>query len=671
LDAEPSSAGLESPEELREVILAQRRELDALKRETADVALLIDALDALLQLDGDEDPFTSVFAILDRVFRFSHALVLAERSEPGSELACIVATDPALVGCTWPAGRFFAKVLGGRVTATISSGAVGDWPAAASAASLSPDQPALYLPLGVRDRRALMVLVRPPDGAGFDRRDVALARKFSLLASHALATRRANRSESERRRLHQLTEELRDAQATLALRANYDVLTGLPNRAFFEDHVARALREAPEEHRLALAFIDLDGFKQVNDLYGHGVGDGLLTAVAERVRGLIRDTDMLARISGDEFVLLIDPVDGRAALHAIVERLLGGLKEAFSIDGVRLLVSASIGVAVHPDDGIEYDELRRNADMAMYSAKSTTKGSAAYFDTELGRAASERTELEQVLRRAVGERRFRSVLQPKVDLRTMQITGFEALARRIDDGGELRAPAEFIGPAANLGLLDDITAVVLDDVLDVLPALDARFGAGTSISINVSAAQATDPAGMHALLSRLAGTGRPARFVIELTEDAFLHAAVFQQQILPLFREFGVRTSIDDFGTGYASLSTLLHITAQELKIDRAFITGVHERPRSQVILQALATASRQLGLAVVAEGVETPDELEYLRATTPIQTAQGYLFAAPMPAEQLIDEHARLIARLQSMRVRDDEGRLAPSLRRAVSPGP
>jgi cyclic di-GMP phosphodiesterase Gmr len=650
LDVEPSSAELESPEELREVILAQRRDLDTLRRETADVALLTDALDALLQIDGDEDPFTGVFAILDRVFSFSHALVLAELGEQGSPLKCIVATDPALVQSEWRVGRFFEKVLEGRITATVSSRALDDWPVAATSASLSPDQAALFLPLAARDRRALMMLTREQDEPGFDRRDIALARKFSLLASHAFAARHANRSESERKRLHRLTDELRAAQEMLAHRANYDVLTGLPNRAFLEDHVARALRDAADSHRLALAFIDLDGFKQVNDLYGHGVGDGLLTAVAERIRGQIRDTDMLARISGDEFVLLVNPVGDPAMLHAIIERLVRGLKESFSIDGVRLMLSASVGVAVYPDDGADYGELRRNADMAMYSAKTTIKGSAVYFDADLGRAASARTELEQVLRRAVRERSFRSVLQPKVDLHTMEITGFEALARRVGDDGELRPPSEFITVATQLGLLDEITNIVVDDVLDRLPALDACFGGHTSISINVSPTQATDPTGMRGFLSRLAEGAHPDRFVLELTEDTFLQAGVFQEHVLPLFREFGVRASIDDFGAGYASLSTLLNITAHELKIDRAFITNVHERPRSQVIVQAVELACGQLGTTLVAEGVETASELEYLLWATSLQMAQGYLFARPMVAEQLIARHASITQHLQSL---------------------
>jgi len=465
-------------------------------------------------------------------------------------------------------------------------------------------------------------------------------RELLTLRTFASAVRTAARNASA---LAVADETARDART-------HDPLTGLPNRTYFAEHVTRTL-DGAGDRTIALAFIDLDGFKQVNDLYGHTSGDALLMAVADRIRDLIRSTDVLARISGDEFVLLVDPVESRAGLNAIVERLLAGLKEAFDIDGHTLLLSASIGVALYPDHGSTYAELRRNADTAMYHAKTTTKGSAAYFDAELGREASARTELEQVLRRAVRERRFRSVLQPIVDLRTLEVVGFEALARRVDDEGRLSPSAAFIGLADQLGLLDAISSIVIDDVLASLPALDAAFGPHTTVSLNVSAGQATDPATMRALLERLAATGAPSRFVLELTEDAFLSAGVFQAEIVPLVERYGVRASIDDFGTGYASLSTLLNITAHELKIDRMFVTDIHERARSQTLMEALAAATSKLGITVVAEGVETADELAYLRACTPVDLAQGYLFARPTPVEQLVAERAEIEARLRALR--------------------
>ncbi|HWK25782.1 MAG TPA: EAL domain-containing protein [Solirubrobacter sp.] len=626
---------LATAEELREVLVAQQRELDRLRREADHAELLIEALDALLDVDGDADPFAGVFAVLQPLFGFARALVLAETDRDGT-LRCIAASTDELVGREYEATRIFEKVLSGRVTATLSADA----------------EPALYLPLGFRERRGLMALLRPEGVGGFDRRDIVLARKLALLASHAFAARLANRSERERRRLHGLAEELKAAQAMLAHRANHDALTGLPNRAYIEEHVQRRLRQAAEDERFALAFIDLDGFKQVNDLYGHSVGDGLLTAVAERIRRQIRDSDVLARVSGDEFVLALDPIDDLEALDRIVARILVCLKETFNIDGASIMLSASIGLAVHPDHGTDYEQLRRNADVAMYSAKAATRGSAAYFDAEIGRAAARRTTFEQVLRRAVSERRFASVLQPKVSLETFEVTGFEALARRVGGDGALHTPAEFIEPATQLGLLDPITEIVLDEVVAVAPALGDVFGEATTISVNVSAHQATDPATMRRFLQRLASSGRPERFIVELTEDALLQSERFQRDVIPLFRESGVRVSIDDFGTGYASLATLIDITAHELKIDRVFISRIHERPRTQVLMRGLAAVSRELGVKVVAEGVETVDELAYLQSLEAFETAQGYLFARPQAPAELIAGHGELTARLRQLAV-------------------
>lgn len=639
---------LESAEALREVIFSQRRELDTLRRETADVEVLLGALDALLEVDGD--PFERVFAILGPVFRFSAALVLLEQDVPGSTLTCIVATAPSLVDGEWRPERLFEKVLRGRVTATMTSEVIAASPAAAVDNVVTSRQPALYFPLAMRHRRGMMVLLREGGDEGFDRRDIALAGKFSLLASHALAALSANRSENERKRLHRLTGELEVARAALARRANYDFLTGLPNRGYFEERVRGAL--SVSRHRpLALAFIDLDGFKQVNDRYGHEAGDNLLAQVADRVVGHIRSTDVLARLSGDEFILLVDPLEDRDVLDAIIERILVALKEPFRIGDVRVVLSASIGIATYPDHGSDYDELRRNADVAMYSAKSRSKGTAAHFDVSLGRAVAERAEAEQGVRQAVAERLFRPVLQPLVHLDTMDITGFEMLARREDEHGRLHPPQEFISLAGELGLLDAITHMLVDQVTATMPALDEHFGSHTTVSINVSARQATDVPGMRRLLGRLERCGYADRFVVEVTEDAYLHADVFERDVLPLLREAGVRVSIDDFGTGYSSLGTLLALDVHELKIDRAFITDVQRRPRSQVILRAIASTAAELGLSVVAEGVETEDDLHHLRSIPSIDTGQGYLFARPAQPAELIRSAPEILDRLRSLR--------------------
>ena len=254
------------------MVVAQRREIDALRREAKDAGLLLDALAALLDDDARTDPFAGVFEVLKPMFGFSEAVVLAERDGPGSRLECVVSSPAhvAIADCDgWSPGQITDKVLGGGTSATLVGHCLS-----AEHPHLSGDQPALCLPLGVGERRGLMMLARPVDADGFDRSDVALGRKISLLASHALAHRAARGIERERRRLHDLTERLTEAQRELSYRANHDILTDLPNRAYLEEHVAEVLAERGEDDTLALAFIDLDGFKQVNDLYGHEVGDG-------------------------------------------------------------------------------------------------------------------------------------------------------------------------------------------------------------------------------------------------------------------------------------------------------------------------------------------------------------------------------------------------------------
>ncbi len=295
-----------------------------------------------------------------------------------------------------------------------------------------------------------------------------------------------------------------------------------------------------------------------------------------------------------------------------------------------MFTSASIGVSVYPDHGHDYESLRRNADSAMSRAKSGGKGSAAVFDPNMGRAITARMELEQRLRLAIRDRQFRCAFQPKVDIRSQEVVGFEALIRWCDDRGAIQAPSDFVGLAIELGLIDPITQFVTTEAVNALEQLDDAFGTATTMSINVAAKQAGDLKFMRAFAETLADTERAHRFMLELTEDAFLQKSRFQMHVLPMLREIGVRVSIDDFGTGYSSLSALADITADEIKVDRSFITAIHQRPRSQSVLKTIESLSDALGMTVIAEGVETFEELAYLQAATRIRYAQGFYFAKP-----------------------------------------
>jgi EAL domain-containing protein (putative c-di-GMP-specific phosphodiesterase class I) len=272
----------------------------------------------------------------------------------------------------------------------------------------------------------------------------------------------------------------------------------------------------------------------------------------------------------------------------------------------------------------------------MYRIKNDGKGSAAFFDAGMEREALARMKIEQSLRLAILEKRFCCAFQSKVDIRTQAVKGIEALVRLRDDDGVIQAPGSFINLASELGLIDELTHLVLAEIVKSIDLINDMFGAAATISINVAAKRARNPEFMRTFAQALDDTGFPQRFMIEVTEDAFVAKGHFQSDILPMFRELGVGISIDDFGTGYSSLSALADITADEIKIDRSFITDIHKRPRSQGILRAIESLSEALGMTVIAEGIETYEELAYLQAATKIRYAQGYYFARPIFLEEL-----------------------------------
>jgi diguanylate cyclase (GGDEF)-like protein len=418
--------------------------------------------------------------------------------------------------------------------------------------------------------------------------------------------------------------------------AYYDELTGLPMRRVIEHRVNSLLQRDEPQGRFALAFLDIDNFKHINDYYGHAIGDALLVEVAKRLGMSLRESDMLSRISGDEFLLLLNPIQSEHEVAEYIHFTLERLKAPFFIDGSEIFASTSIGVSVYPDHGRSYQALRQNADIAMYRVKNNGKGSAAFFDAGMEREALARMKIEQSLRHAILEKRFCCAFQAKVDIRTQDIKGIEALVRLRDDEGVIQAPGTFINLAVELGLIDELTHLVLAEIVRSIDLINETFGHGTTISINVAAKQAGNPEFMRSFAEALEATGFPNRFMIEVTEDAFVAKTHFQDQILPVFRRLGVGISIDDFGIGYSSLSALADITADEIKIDRSFITDIHKRPRSQGILRAIESLSEALGMTVIAEGLESFEELAYLQAATKIRYAQGFYFSRPIFLEEL-----------------------------------
>jgi diguanylate cyclase (GGDEF)-like protein len=437
-------------------------------------------------------------------------------------------------------------------------------------------------------------------------------------------------------RLSRDVTEQRELEDDLFKRAYFDDLTSLPNRALIERSCAALIRSSDPAEVFALAFFDLDGFKNINDYYGHGVGDALLLKIAQRLSTELGPSDMLARVGGDEFVLLLSPVPSMDALAERIGHLLERLKEPFFIDGHEIFSSASIGVSLYPADGRSYDELCSNADRAMYRTKGATKGTVQFFNPSLDQAATERVKTEQRLRLAIRDRRLTCAYQPKVDFRSHQVVGAEVLLRWRDEEGLIQPPGEFVNLAVELGLMDEITHLVLNETIGAIDRINEAFGPDTTISINVAAKQADEPVFMRSLVDALDATGYASRFMLELTEEAFLAKSRFQTLVLPMIREIGARVSIDDFGVGYSSLAALADITADELKVDRSFISDIHKRPRSQSILKAIESLADALGMSIIVEGVETADELVYLQAASRIRLAQGYYFSKPMFLDEL-----------------------------------
>ena len=464
-----------------------------------------------------------------------------------------------------------------------------------------------------------------------------------------------------------LTQDIsaqRKLEDDLFQRAYFDSLTGLPNAAMAGQSMA-TLADG-EDQAFALAFFDLDRFRKINEYYGNDIGDALLIKIAERLSRELRPTDMLARVGGNEFVLLLSPVQSFEQIEEDLGRYLDLLKTPFFVEGHEIITSASVGVSTFPADGDTYAQLRAAADTAMTTVKDGMRGEIRFYDASVSRTSKERMRMEQRVRLAVRDRRVCCAYQPKVDFRSDEVKGVEVLLRWRDENGAIQPPGEFIGLALELGLMDDIAHQVLDETLENIDRINDAFGEGATISINIAAIQADNPVFMRTIVDKLVDAGCAERFLLELTEEAFLSGSSFQEKVLPMVRESGAKVSIDDFGTGYSSLSALADITADEIKVDRSFITDIHKKPRSQSILKAVESLATALDMSIIVEGVETKEELLYLQAATNIRLAQGYYFAKPM----FLDQYSEQQTPMQGSRSLPDASRGSQSRRSSRNRG-
>jgi diguanylate cyclase (GGDEF)-like protein/PAS domain S-box-containing protein len=421
--------------------------------------------------------------------------------------------------------------------------------------------------------------------------------------------------------------------------ATHDQLTGLPNRNLLSEHMQLALsRGARAGYGIGVLFVDLDRFKYVNDTLGHDAGDRLLKSVAERFRTNVRGADMVARLGGDEFVVLMDELHDVQEAAALARKLLSVLHEPFPVDGHDLYVTASIGVAVSPGDGLDPASLLKHADVAMYRAKAQGKNDFQFFSAEATAASFEHLMLENALRKAVERNEFVLHFQPIVDLLTGRTEAVETLVRwRHPDLG-LVPPAKFIPLAEETGLIVPIGAWVLEEACRQIARLGERGIDDLRVAVNLSPKQFRERDLASTVERALAQSGlEPRRLGLEVTESSMMENPESAAQTLARFREMGVKISIDDFGTGYSSLSFVKRFPIDALKVDQSFIRDIVEDEDDASITRAIIALGRSLRLDIVAEGVESASQLTILRAEG-CHKAQGYYFSRPVPADALAD---------------------------------
>jgi diguanylate cyclase (GGDEF)-like protein len=419
--------------------------------------------------------------------------------------------------------------------------------------------------------------------------------------------------------------------------AMYDAVTGLPNRSLLADRTSRLLLDSARNSReVALMLFDLDHFKEINDTLGHRVGDVLLREVGARLQATVREGDTVARLGGDEFAVLVACMNTGDDAVVVAERLLDVLREPFVIDGVRLQTQASIGIALSPEHGMDVDTLVQRADVALYTAKEE-RGRWAMYSPESDRYTPERLALLGELRAGLETGQLVVFYQPKSDAQTGVVLGVEALARWQHPTRGLLAPDEFIPLAENTGLIGDLTFEVLRQALRQVRGWRAR-GMRLGVSVNLSARQLTDLDLPRDVAALLADFGLPAEVLtLEVTESTIMADPSRTLTVLRMLAEIGVVLSIDDFGTGYSSLAYLKRLQADELKIDKSFIMGMSRNPNDAVIVRSTIELGHNLGLRMVAEGVEDAETWRMLRALE-CDIVQGYHLSRPLPPADITD---------------------------------
>ncbi len=433
--------------------------------------------------------------------------------------------------------------------------------------------------------------------------------------------------------------DLRLARQQVEFMAHHDALTRLPNRILARDRFDQAIALAARESRkVALLFLDLDNFKNINDTLGHQAGDHLLQQVVGRLNEAVRGSDTISRQGGDEFLVILSALEDENGADAVARHIVERLGQPIKVDGHELHTSGSIGISIFPDDGDEFDTLLKKADMAMYSAKESGRATYRFFTEEMNVHAFERLQMQNRLRHALAQDEFLLHYQPQVDLKTGRILGFEALLRWQNEELGMVMPGRFIPVAEESGLILPIGAWVLREACRQAREWQDRLGVRIPVAVNLSALQFRRGGLVETITGVLAETGlAPGLLELELTESMLLHDIDAVLAAMDRIRALGVNMSIDDFGTGYSSLSYLKRLPVNRLKIDQSFVRDMMADPDDASIVRAIVQMAHSLKLTVIAEGVEEVEQAQWLEREG-CEQAQGYHFGRPMPADAVAE---------------------------------
>ena len=425
-------------------------------------------------------------------------------------------------------------------------------------------------------------------------------------------------------------EAQRRLEEDLYTRAFFDAATGLPNRELNDRAIADTIAARTPDAPFAIAVVEIDRYHELSALHGATATEALVARIGERITREAGQ-NLVARTGPDEFTVTFADPGPTDTLMPACRRLATRVCEPYLVDGVEIFVAASVGACGWPAGDTTPEGLRSKAKAAAREARRTAPGGALLFEAAMERRERERAREDNALRLALRDRRIGCAFQPKIDFRSGEVDSLEALMRWRDLDGAWSAPGNFLHLAQESGLTNAITELVFEETVASIDAVNAAFGRDVRIGFNVAARQACDTRFMRGFLRRLGESGHAPRFVLEITEEAFLPSGPFQTRVLPMIREIGARISIDDFGSGYSSLATIADITADEVKVDRSIIVDIDQRPRNQSLLRAIESLGDALSTEVIVEGVETEEEYVYLRDHTRIRVAQGYYFSKPL----------------------------------------